>query len=103
MADREWFELRRQSDDLVYVFRRGTDASGEVAYQRQDQDLWITFRHGLGWVAWDETSQSCTGRPWNLPPDQQADFPPEGVWVSRKGPKSYVYDLVYVARPTGSP
>ena len=36
------------------------------------------------------------GRPWEVPPKMQADFPPEGDWVSRKGPKSYVYSLVYV-------
>ena len=96
MAGRECFELRRKSDGLVYLFKRNVDASGNAAYQRQDQDLWITFRPGLGWVAWDHDTASCTGRPWTVAAQDQADFPPEGIWVSRKGDKSYVYELVYV-------
>lgn len=89
------FELRRQSGDLVYRFHRQTAPGGLAGYKREDADLWITFRPGLGWVAWDE-EEGCMGRPWNVPPDQQTDHPPAGVWVSRKGAKSYVYDLVYV-------
>jgi hypothetical protein len=96
MSDKEWFQLRRQSDDLVYTFRRRPHVGGHDGYQRQDQDLWITFRQGLGWVAWDDESQSCMGRPWDVQPREQGDSPPEGTWVSRKGPKSYVYELVYV-------
>lgn len=88
------FELRRQSDDLVYRFDRQTRPDGSVGYKRQDSDLWIERRHGWGWVAWDEATQSCMGRPRNVPPDQQGDHPPEGDWVSRKGPRSYVYTLV---------
>jgi hypothetical protein len=91
------FELRRQSDDLVYSFVRKTRPDGTVGYQRQDQDYWIEHRPGWGWVAWDVASQSCAGRPWNVPPADQGDHPPEGDWVSRKGPKSYVYSLVYVS------
>ena len=61
----------------------------------------MIFKPGLGWVAWDETTQSCVGKPWETSPEKQdEDFPPEGVWVSRKGPKSYVYELGYVSRPS---
>lgn len=52
------------------------------------------------WAGWlgDEESQTVMGRPWNvLPEDQPADCPPQGDWVSRKGAKSYVYDLVHEA------
>jgi hypothetical protein len=93
---REKFELRRQSDDLVYSFVRKIRPDGTVGYQRQDQDLWITNQPAWGWVAWDYASQSCMGRPWNVLPTRQGDHPPEGDWVSRKGSKSYVYSLVYV-------
>ncbi|WP_244549783.1 hypothetical protein [Bradyrhizobium erythrophlei] len=47
MADpqnRERFELRRQSDALVYSFVRKTRPDGTAGYQRQDQDLWIEHR-----------------------------------------------------------
>jgi hypothetical protein len=90
------FELRRQSDDLVYTFIRKTSPDGSVGYQRQDQDLWIVHRPEWGWVAWDDASQSCMGRPWGVLPRDQGDYPPEGDWISRKGPKSHVYSLVYL-------
>ena len=81
MPGHEQFELRRRSDALVYTFVRKLDLDGTTAYRRLDMDVWIRLRPDLGWVAWDEESQACTG----------------GVWVSRKGSKSYVYDLVYIS------
>lgn len=42
------FELRRQSDDVVYSFVRELLDDGSVAYRRQDQDLWIVHRPGWG-------------------------------------------------------
>ncbi|WP_420968749.1 hypothetical protein [Bradyrhizobium sp. B120] len=38
--NRERFELRRQSDDLVYSFARETRPGGTVGYQDHDQDFW---------------------------------------------------------------
>jgi len=96
MATHDRFELRRQSDDLVYSFARAVDRRGETAWRRQDMDVWIRRDPQLGWTAWDEETQSCTGRPWDVLPEDQGEHPPEGTWVSRKGPKSYVYELIYV-------
>lgn len=90
------FELRRLSDELVYRFDLADLPGGAIGYKRQDQDLWITFHDGLGWVAYDEETKSVMGRPWNTMPEHQNDYPPEGEWVSKKGVKSYVYDLKYV-------
>ncbi|MBP9812407.1 hypothetical protein KBC86_03420 [Candidatus Gracilibacteria bacterium] len=92
-----YFELLRQSDDLVYQFDRRIGEDGEIGYKRRDQDLWITYRgEKLGWVAYDEESGEVRGRPWNLyPENQNPDYPPEGEWVSKKGIKSYVYILKY--------
>ena len=81
---------------MVYRFARSIDRRGEPAWRRQDLDVWIRRDAELGWIAWDEESQACTGRPWDVLAKDQGDHPPEGVWVSRKGPKSYVYDLVYL-------
>ena len=97
MARHDRFELRRQSDELVYSFVRTTDPRGGMAYQRRDLNVWIRRDPRLGWIAWDDETQTCTGRPWDVLPQDQGEHPPEGVWVSRKGPKSYVYELVYVA------
>jgi hypothetical protein len=94
---REKFELRRQSDDLVYTFVRSLRPDGSVGYKRDDGDHWIVQKPDWGWIAWDDASQSCMGRPWNVLPREQEDFPPEGDWVSRKGSKSYVYVLCYVS------
>jgi hypothetical protein len=94
----EYFELQRQSDDLIYQFDRCMTQNGKIAYQRRDQDLWITY-HGinLGWIAYDEESKEIRGRPWSvLPKDQDPDHPPEGEWVSKKNEKSYVYILTYI-------
>ena len=90
------FELRRQSDDLVYSFRKMQNENGEVGYKRSDGDHWIMNHAEYGWVAWDFQSRSVMGRPWEVLPGLQGDHPPEGVWVSRKASKSYVYLLVYV-------
>ncbi|WP_338722936.1 hypothetical protein [Devosia sp. XK-2] len=91
------FELRRRSDDLVYVFVRAAEPGGRSGFRRADGDYWIVFEPDLGWVAWNDESQDVAGRPWNtLPTDQPLDAPPEGEWVSKKGAKSYVYDLVYI-------
>lgn len=93
---RRKFEMCRQSDDLVYSFVRKQDASGRNAYQRQDKDIWVSYRQEWGWVIWDDENDTCLGRPWSILPHEQGDHPPEGDWVSRKGSKSYVYTMVYV-------
>jgi hypothetical protein len=90
------FELRRQSDDLVYSFVRARRPDGSSGFKRADGDYWIVWKPDWGWVAWDEPSHSCMGRPWNVLPAQQGPAPPEGDWVSRKGAKSYVYSLVHL-------
>ena len=90
------FELLRLSDGLTYRFHREARADESTGYKREDQDLWILWSAELGWVAVDETTGAVTGRPWYTPPHEQSDFPPEGEWVSKKGIKSYVYQLRYI-------
>jgi len=90
------FQLCRLSDGLTYQFDRQERSVGVFAYKRRDQDLWITYQGGLGWVAFDDATKAVHGRPWDTPPDEQnVSHPPEGIWVSRKGPKSYVYELTH--------
>lgn len=94
----KYFELIRLSDGLVYQFDYQEKSNGVFGYRRRDQDLWITYRDSLGWVAYDEDHGSVMGRPWEtLPAEQSVRYPPEGIWVSRKAHKSYVYDLQYKA------
>lgn len=91
------FTLNRLSDDVTYHFRR--DARG---FRRTDADHWIIRHPDLGWIARDDQSGAIMGRPWS-PPDPQGHMaPPEGIWVSRKGDKSFVYRLIHGDPPTAS-
>ena len=92
------FELRRQGDDLVYRFEKTTDPEGRVGFKRSDGDHWIIWHEKLRWIAGTWDSDEVFGRPWDQLALQSKAMPPEGVWVSRKGSKSYVYDLIYVQR-----
>ena len=90
----EALELRRLTDKIVYRFQRVFDPSG-VSYKREDKDLYLTWREGFGWGAWD--GETLHGRPWNVQLSQQSvENPPEGLWVSQKGTKSYSYKLVHI-------
>jgi len=90
------FELRRRTDSTVYRFHRAERSDGVAGYRREDSDLWIVRSPALGWIAIDDATGAVTGRPWDVPPGQQSDQPPEGDWVSKKGDKSYVYELRYL-------
>lgn len=89
------FEFRRHVDDLVYIFDKIATADGQVRYKRSDADLWVVCHNRHGWVVWDPATGAVLGRPWDIPPCEQAGSrPPAGDWVSKKGSKSYVYSLV---------
>lgn len=90
------FELRRQIDNLVYTFERKQERQGHVGYKRTDGNYWIVKHPRLGWIAGNINSDEVFGRPWEVLASDQGENPPEGIWVSRKGIRSYVYDLVYV-------
>lgn len=90
------FELHRHADGLVYCFQRQKDQSGVVGFKRTDGDYWITRHPQLGWIATTPGHDEVFGRPWDVAPTDQGEAPPTGIWVSRKGSKSYVYDLVHV-------
>jgi hypothetical protein len=80
----------------VYRFEKAIAPSGGVGFKRSDGDYWIIWHEHLRWIAgrWDD--DEVFGRPWDQLAEQSEAAPPEGVWVSRKGPNAYVYDLVYV-------
>jgi len=95
----EYFELHRQIDNLVYQFDRVFVENGSYGYKRRDADLWILNDIDKGWVAVDPITGEVTGRPWTVQPEDQLESPPDGEWVSRKGKKSYVYELIYAEKP----
>jgi hypothetical protein len=87
------FELRRQSDGLVYCFTR-KDAHSFV--RADNPALTIAWEGPWGWLARLPESGEVAGRPWEmLPAHQTQAYPPEGVWISRKDGRSHVYRLVH--------
>lgn len=60
-------------------------ADGRVGYKREDIDVWIARSPRSGWVATDDTTGRITGIPLESLPYEQADYSPEGEWVSKKG------------------
>ena len=76
--DHHYFELRRLSSDVIYQFDRAHMPNGDIGYKRRDRDLWIVWKADLGWVAYDDASDTVMGRPWHVLPQHQSDHPPEG-------------------------
>ena len=87
--------LQRQSDGLVYTFRAAGMRNGRPLYRRTDARGLVLYWHpDHGWSSWSEDGADLTGQLWQADADDlRSDLPPEGAWVSRKGAKSYVYDL----------
>lgn len=90
------FVLKRQSDGLLYHFERTPGPDGQIGFKRRDGDHWIIWHEELRWIAGAWDSDEVYGRPWDQLARQSKAAPPEGIWVSRKGPKSYVYDLIHL-------
>jgi hypothetical protein len=88
-------EFRRRLDPVCYRFSPVADATGGPAWKRDDRDLWLVRRAGDGWVVVDGANVVLS-RPWNTLPSSQGELPPEGEWISKKGDRSYVYDLCFV-------
>jgi len=99
MSNYNHFELQRLTDDTVYQFTRMQRPDGSFGYKRKDKDLWIIRDSRLGWIAQLPEGNEVAGRPWGFLPHEQGNHPPEGEWVSKKGAKSYVYQLVYTTEP----
>jgi hypothetical protein len=89
-------EMRRLSDGAVYRFHAApADDAGRPRFKRADRDIWIVRDDAFGWIVWDAAEKSLMGRPWDVALSDQGEWPPEGVWVSRKGANSFVYRLVH--------
>ena len=87
----EKFELHRPADGLVYRFTR----TGRDAFVRTDDPgMTIKWEGPWGWLARLPETGVVAGRPWEILPQHQSQLaPPEGIWISRKGDRSHVYQL----------
>lgn len=92
-------EFRRQLDGLAYLFRPAALRDQRPCWRRTDLDLHLQWSAGHGWNVSDAAG-TVLSRPWDVERDDQGSLPPEGVWVSRKEAKAYVYELVYQRAPS---
>lgn len=83
----------RHVDGLTYEFVHDGTEHGFPSYKRVDLDIWCRRLPAFGWAVCDADG-GVSSRPFD--DAGVGDLPPEGVWVSRKGDRSYVYDLVRV-------
>lgn len=88
-------EFQREIDGLTYSFTRDGERNGKPRWRRADLNLELHWTDNWGWVVADETG-NLLSLSWEKEKGSQGDTPPDGVWVSRKGSKSYVYSLRYV-------
>jgi len=88
-------ELHRCIDDLVYRYEPSGRRDGKPCWQRIDLNLTLHWSDRSGWIVSDAEG-AILGRPWDVERHEQGPLPPDGIWVSRKGAKSYVYDHRHV-------
>ncbi|QIS16115.1 hypothetical protein [Nocardia arthritidis] len=80
----------RRTDGLTYEFVDDGTAHGYPSYKRIDLDLWCERLPEFGWVL--RTADGViAARPFD--DAGHGALPPGGAWVSRKGDRSYVYDV----------
>lgn len=83
----------RRVDGLRYFYRRNGETHGYAAFRREDANLQCERMPGFGWAVRDGDGV-VNSRPFADP--GLGDLPPEGMWVSGKGDRAYVYDLIWV-------
>jgi hypothetical protein len=83
--------FERRADGLSYQFGRAGTAGGYPAYRRTDEaDVWCRRLPGFGWSVCTD-SGAVLARPFF--DAGQGEIPPDGMWVSAKDDRAYVYDL----------
>ena len=86
------FTLTRQSDGKACAFAAEGTRFGCISYRFAGGDLAIHWHPRWGWCAADSAGE-VVGLPMSVPKPEQRNRPPEGLWVSRKGQVSHVYEL----------
>ena len=85
--------FRRRLDGLVYRFLPATERCERPSWKRADGALDLAWTPEHGWAVLDPAG-TVLSLPWAFPKGRQVDHPPRIAWVSSKGDKAYVYDLV---------
>lgn len=91
------FTLRSLTEGRIYTFSlwNGPPFKSPIFARTDNCNIKVVFDDDFGWIVRNLNNPSeLLGRPWDTPFAQQdSRYPPEGIWVSRKGPKSYVYEM----------
>lgn len=83
--------FQRRTDETTYRFVPTGTAHGYPAYRRiDDVALWCRRLPDFGWSICTDAGR-VLARPFASA--GWGDLPPEGMWVSAKGVRAYVYDL----------
>lgn len=88
-------EFHRCLDGLVYAYEPAGERQGRPCWRRIDLPLDLLWHDRWGWIGADPQGR-ITARPWEVAKEDQGALPPAGIWVSRKGVKSYVYLLKHI-------
>lgn len=97
-GDPPGMQFVRRVDGLTYEFSHDGHVHGAASYRRVDLAIWCRRLPDFGWVVCNEAG-AVSSRPFG--DAGHGRLPPEGMWVSAKGDRSYVYDLVWSAAQTG--
>jgi len=83
--------FERRVDEMTYHFDQAGTFDGFPAYRRADDaDVWCRRLPDFGWSVCTD-SGAVLARPFA--DAGQGEIPPEGMWVSAKDDRAYVYDL----------
>jgi hypothetical protein len=82
--------FERRVDGMTYHFR----PAGYPAYRRDDADVWCRRVPGFGCSVCTDVG-AVLARP--SADARQGEMPPQGMWVSAKDDRAYVYDLTMLA------
>lgn len=93
ILDQSSLRFRRKSDGLCTHFHPCDAINDHPAWKRSDGPVWLANIDGFAWVCVDEDHHVCA-IPWAVAPADMGAMPPKGDWVSKKGDKSYVYELL---------
>jgi hypothetical protein len=91
-------EFHRCLDGIVYTYEPAGLRNHRPCWRRVDLALHLHWTDRSGWIISDEAGVVLS-RPWDFERDEQGPLPPEGIWVSRKNAKSYVYEHRHVRAP----
>jgi hypothetical protein len=84
-------QFQRRVDGATHHFTRAGTAYGYPAYRRTDDpSLWCRRLPDFGWSVCTDPGH-VLARSFAEP--GRGQLPPEGMWVSGKGDRAYVYDL----------